>query len=392
MEKCKLALFCDASFAGDLRDSKSTSGAFLCLVGPNTFVPITWICKKQGAVSHSSSEAEVISLDAGLRLEGIPALSLWDQILEVFTETKQGKSSHGKPKAKPRNGQPLLTCKEALLNVDYVEPSLPPHEGKGKLLVLEDNDAVIKMTVKGRSTNLRHVPRVHRIDLDSLFERFRTDPGIAIRYVNTKMQIADILTKGSFTRTQWKVLCDLAQTYPKQPQRKEQEKVAAGTELWESTGNRAQGDGPSRVTSASPESHAKTINALKAEIANMQEKIDALMAKRLPNIPDFPVVAAIHMVEKPAMQPLTEKGGSKNGIKKSRRAQPEEARSTEANLWVPRGTVSLLQKQQKRRKEANLWVPRGAVSLLQRQQKETWKEYAKESKESSGKAGEESLQ
>ena len=71
---CCIALFCDASFAGDLRDSKSTSGVFMATVGPNTFVPITWICKKQGAVSHSSSEAEVISLDTGIRLEGIPAV------------------------------------------------------------------------------------------------------------------------------------------------------------------------------------------------------------------------------------------------------------------------------------------------------------------------------
>ena len=43
----KLALYSDASFAGDLKDSKSTSGGFLCLVGPRTFVPLTWICKKQ---------------------------------------------------------------------------------------------------------------------------------------------------------------------------------------------------------------------------------------------------------------------------------------------------------------------------------------------------------
>ena len=43
---CKLALFCDASFAGDLQDSKSTSGVILCLVGPNTFCPISWLCKK----------------------------------------------------------------------------------------------------------------------------------------------------------------------------------------------------------------------------------------------------------------------------------------------------------------------------------------------------------
>ena len=82
--ECWLTLFSDASFAGDLRDSKSTSGGILCLVGPHTYVPISWICKKQGAVSHSTAEAEVISLDAGVRLEGLPALLLWELVIDVF--------------------------------------------------------------------------------------------------------------------------------------------------------------------------------------------------------------------------------------------------------------------------------------------------------------------
>ena len=34
--------------------------------------------------SHSSAKAEVISLDAGLRMDGIPALDLWDSVIEVF--------------------------------------------------------------------------------------------------------------------------------------------------------------------------------------------------------------------------------------------------------------------------------------------------------------------
>ena len=37
---CWLALFSDASFAGDLSDSKSTSGAILCLVGPQTYLDL----------------------------------------------------------------------------------------------------------------------------------------------------------------------------------------------------------------------------------------------------------------------------------------------------------------------------------------------------------------
>ena len=44
----KLVVYTDASFAGDLMDSKSTYGGVVCLVGPQTFVPLTWICKKQG--------------------------------------------------------------------------------------------------------------------------------------------------------------------------------------------------------------------------------------------------------------------------------------------------------------------------------------------------------
>ena len=52
--------------------------------GSRTFVPIIWMCKKQTLVSHSSTEAEIISLDAGLRMDGIPAIDLWDLVIVVF--------------------------------------------------------------------------------------------------------------------------------------------------------------------------------------------------------------------------------------------------------------------------------------------------------------------
>ena len=51
------------------------------------------------------------------------------------------------------------------------------------------------MIIKGRSPNLRHVPRTHRVDLDWLFERVSLDPGVLIKYVGTKEQLGDILTK-----------------------------------------------------------------------------------------------------------------------------------------------------------------------------------------------------
>ena len=83
-QQCRWGLFQDSDFAGDLEDSKPTSGGLLCIFRMHTFVPISWMCKKQTSVSHSSTEAEIISLDAGLRMDGIPALGLWDLVIEVF--------------------------------------------------------------------------------------------------------------------------------------------------------------------------------------------------------------------------------------------------------------------------------------------------------------------
>ena len=85
---CHLALFADASSAGDLVDSRSTSGNYLVLMGPNTFVPLSWMCKKQGVVSYSSSETEVVPLETAVRLEGIPALLLWEEIINVLHPIK----------------------------------------------------------------------------------------------------------------------------------------------------------------------------------------------------------------------------------------------------------------------------------------------------------------
>ena len=74
-KQCRPGLFQDSDFAGDLEDSKSTSGGgTLCVFGSYTFVPISWMCQKQTSVSHRSTESEIISLDAGLRLDGTPAL------------------------------------------------------------------------------------------------------------------------------------------------------------------------------------------------------------------------------------------------------------------------------------------------------------------------------
>ena len=76
------------------------------------------------------------------------------------------------------------------------------------LYVFEDNEAVIKMIIKGRSPTMRHVSRTHRVAFDWLFDRINLDPKIQIKYIGTKNQLADMLTKGNFTRDEWNhLLC-----------------------------------------------------------------------------------------------------------------------------------------------------------------------------------------
>ena len=60
-----------------------------------------------------------------------------------------------------------------------------------------------KWSSKGRSPTMRHVSRTHRVALDRFFDRINLDPKIHIKFVDTKNQLADMLTKGKF-HTWWK--------------------------------------------------------------------------------------------------------------------------------------------------------------------------------------------
>ena len=80
------------------------------------------------------------------------------------------------------------------------------------MYIFEDNEAVIKMIIKGRSPTMRHVSRTHRVALDWLFDRIKLYPKIQIKYIDTKNQLADILTKGNFTRDEWNHLLCLFNT------------------------------------------------------------------------------------------------------------------------------------------------------------------------------------
>jgi hypothetical protein len=87
MSNCRLALFADADFAGDKSDSKSTSGIFIAAVGAKTCVPLIAISKKQGCVSTSTCESEVVAMVLGVK-EALPVVDFWDAVQHMFRKGK----------------------------------------------------------------------------------------------------------------------------------------------------------------------------------------------------------------------------------------------------------------------------------------------------------------
>ena len=68
-------------------------------------------------------------------------------------------------------------------DIDYVPSNVQSSNQEALLYVFEDNEAVIKMIMKGRSPTMRHVSRTHRVALDWLFDRVNLDPKIQIKYI-----------------------------------------------------------------------------------------------------------------------------------------------------------------------------------------------------------------
>ena len=167
------------------------------------------MCKKQTSVSHSSTESEIISLDTGLRLDGLPALELWDLIVSVLGNVSRVSDNSAKPESDAHKLQKSHSKIDVVKDIDLVPSNVQSANHEALLYVFEDNEAVIKMILKGRSPTMRHVSRTHRVALDWLFDRINLDTKIQIKYIDTKNQLADILTKGNFTRDEWNHLFTL---------------------------------------------------------------------------------------------------------------------------------------------------------------------------------------
>ena len=71
-------------------------------------------------------------------------------------------------------------------DIDSVLSNVQSARQEALLYVFEDNEAVIKMIIKGRIPTMRHVSRTHRVALDWLFNRINLDSKIQINTLTPK--------------------------------------------------------------------------------------------------------------------------------------------------------------------------------------------------------------
>ena len=149
-------LYADADFAGCLDTNRSTSGVHLCLEGPYTRFPIAGRSVRQTSVSNSTPEAEIVSGHFALKSVLYPTLDLFDATLPP------GYVSH----------------------------------------FHEDNQAMIQVCKSGRNPTMKHLGRVHRVDISWLHEALYGDNASNIRlyYTESAYMAGDIYTKASPSR------------------------------------------------------------------------------------------------------------------------------------------------------------------------------------------------
>ena len=158
-EDLELHLYSDADWAGDRDGRRSTSGVFLCLKGPNSFVPLCSQSKKQGCVSSSTPEAEIVAINFAIRTTGIKALDLWETLL-------------GRKR------------------------------GSMMIIAREDNESCIAICKSGKNPTMTHLERTHDLHMSWLHDQFRRGQ-YRLQYTPTDIMCADIFTKAFPEKCKW---------------------------------------------------------------------------------------------------------------------------------------------------------------------------------------------
>ena len=178
LSKLSIDIYADADFAGCEDSLRSTSGAHMVIQGKHTRFPVAGASKRQGCVSHSTPEAEIVAADFALRTMGVPVVDLWRIVA----------------------GR---------------EPQIVFHD---------DNQAMIAVIRSGKNPTMRHIERSHGISIVWMHEMFLLSYIILIYEITSKMA-ADIHTKAFRDPMAWKRACMLINVLD--------EKDISGDEVWD---------------------------------------------------------------------------------------------------------------------------------------------------------------
>ena len=120
-QHCRLGFFRDSDFAGAVRiQNQPRAGESYFFRKPNFCLHLLDV--QETSASHSSTESEITSLDAGLRMVGLLALDLFDVVIGVLRST-QGNANSMVPSSRENVARPKITPKPNQMTTTNVDLS-----------------------------------------------------------------------------------------------------------------------------------------------------------------------------------------------------------------------------------------------------------------------------
>ena len=189
-KQCRLGLFQDSDFAGDLEDSKSTSGDVLCIFWKHNTCPSQLDVQETNCClahfhriwTYFSGRWTTYGWVTCSRSLGQPR-TISHQHQETGGRTTQsyklqetGSSSTHMGSLRVENQDPTCHWKTRRWSVEWGGSRTHKHtfvllKGNLSCTSLKTTKLWSKMIIKGRSPTMRHVSRTHRVALDWLFDR-----------------------------------------------------------------------------------------------------------------------------------------------------------------------------------------------------------------------------
>ena len=147
-QQCRFRLFQDSDFTGDLEDWISTSGGTVCIFGSHTFVPISWMCKKQTAVSHSSTESEIYLTGHWTEIGWFVCSGIMGSNCFCSWKCSRFYDKSGQLDNDVHKRHKFQKKRDVMKDIDSIPSTVQSARHEALLYVFEDNEAVIKMIIK----------------------------------------------------------------------------------------------------------------------------------------------------------------------------------------------------------------------------------------------------